>query len=271
MLHYEIHRHTDHKEWVVFIHGAGGSSAAWTHQWEALKPNYHVLAMDLRDHGKSKSIEPRASKYTFELIADDLIKIFDNEGIDRAHFITLSFGSVLIQDLSMRKPDLVASVILAGGVFRANVLVRGFIHLARFFNLFLSYPQMYRVFSKLLMPKDRHQLSRRVYQMHARKISNEEYLRWLGLYSTFFFTLKRFFYQKISFPSLVIMGADDYVFLGAAKKFASVHEQVALEVIPSAGHICNIDRPKEFNRICRSFLMSLSQKGKPSNIPMSIL
>ncbi|MGD1959020.1 MAG: alpha/beta fold hydrolase [Fulvivirga sp.] len=254
MLHYQVFKHNTHKPWVVFIHGAGGGSAAWQSQWEIFKKEFNVLAMDLRDHGKSKNILPTKKRYTFELIADDILKVLEFEEIRKAHFVTLSFGSVLIQDLSMRQPELVESVILTGGVFKANILVRGFIHLARFFNLFLSYPQMYRVFSKLLMPKERHQLSRRVYQIHATKISNEEYLRWLGLYSTFFLTLKRFYYQKIDFPALVIMGSDDYVFLKAAKAFASYHTEVDLSILHGAGHICNIDSPEDFNRISLNFL-----------------
>ncbi|MEM9858704.1 MAG: alpha/beta hydrolase [Bacteroidota bacterium] len=258
MLHYQSYRHEVKKSWVVFIHGAGGGSSAWQSQWEVFKKEFNVLAMDLRDHGKSKNIQPSKRRYTFKLIADDILRILEHEKIQKAHFVTLSFGSVLIQDLSMRKPELVKSVILAGGVFKANILVRGFIHLARFFNLFLSYPQMYRVFSKLLMPKERHRLSRRVYQIHATKISNEEYLRWLGLYSTFFLTLKRFYYQKINFPALVIMGSDDYVFLKAAKAFAGYHHEVEIKVLQGAGHICNIDNPKDFNRLSLNFLKKIT-------------
>ena len=266
MLHYKVHCHNTGKPWIVFIHGAGGGSSAWQHQWQAFEPHYNLLAMDLRDHGKSKNINPARKKYSFDLIANDILEVLERENIHKAHFITLSFGSVLIQDLSMRKPELVQSVILAGGVFRANILVRGFIHLARLFNLFLSYPQMYRVFSKLLMPKERHQVSRRVYQMHARKISNEEYLRWLGLYSTFFLTLKRFYYQKIDFPALVVMGSDDYIFLKAAKAFARYHENVKIKILPAAGHICNIDNPQDFNRISFDFLSKISAERKEREI-----
>lgn len=254
MLHYKVHKHSVDKPWIVFIHGAGGGSAAWNYQWDAFKTDFNLLAMDLRDHGGSKNIQPAKRRYSFDLIADDVLKVLDHEKIDRAHFITLSFGSVLIQDLSMRKPGMVDSVVMAGGIFKANMLVKGFIHLARFFNLFLSYPQMYRMFSKLLMPKEQHQASRRVYQLHARKISNEEYLKWLGLYSKFFLTLRRFYYQKITFPALVIMGADDFVFLKAARSFSKQHDKVRLVVLENAGHICNIDNYAKFNDVTIEFL-----------------
>nr|WP_246205963.1 alpha/beta hydrolase [Fulvivirga aurantia] len=253
-MHYKIHNHSPNATWIIFLHGAGGSSAAWNQQWEAFKNDYNLLAIDLRDHGQSKNIEPEKKRYSFDLIARDIILVIDHLKIERAHFITLSFGSVLIQDLSMRKPQLVDRVVMAGGIFKANWLVKGFVHLARFFNLFLSYPQMYSVFSYLLMPKKRHQLSRRVYQIHAQKITNKEYLKWLGLYSTFFMTLRRFYNQDINFPALVVMGEDDFVFLKAAKRFTDKHENVNLKVIPKAGHICNIDNPKSFNILVKEFL-----------------
>lgn len=254
MLHYKIHKLKDTKPWIIFIHGAGGSSAAWQKQWSAFERDFNLLAMDLRDHGSSKNIEPYKSRYDFELISNDIQKVIDEVGIKRAHFITLSFGSVLMQDLTMRRPDLVDRVVAAGGIFKGNIFIKAFVHFARFLNLFLSYPQMYSVFSYLLMPKKRHQLSRRVYQIFSQKISSEEYLRWLGLYSTFFKTLKRFYYQKIAFPMLVIMGEDDFIFLKAAKDFSSIHEMVDVMVIPKAGHICNLDNPEAFNESVYQFL-----------------
>lgn len=196
MLFYKIHQHKEPRPWIVFIHGAGGGSAAWQYQWQAFENDFNLLAMDLRDHGKSKDIKPEYDRYNFELIANDILEVIEHLAIKKAHFITLSFGSVLIQDLSMRKPGLVDKVVMAGGIFKGNLLVKGFVHFARLLNLFLSYPQMYSLFSYILMPKERHQLSRRVYQVHAQKISNKEYLKWLGLYSTFFFNLKAVLQSK---------------------------------------------------------------------------
>lgn len=262
MLHFEVHRKKNNAPWIIFIHGAGGSAAAWQRQWEFFKTDFNLLALDLRDHGQSKHIKPEKNTYTFDLIAEDILEVIENLDIQKAHFITLSFGSVLMQDLSMRKPELVDKVVMAGGIFRGNWAIKTFVHLARFFNLFLSYEQMYSTFSYLLMPKERHQISRRVYQIHARKITNQEYLKWLGLYSTFFSTLKRFYYQPIPFETQVIMGEDDYIFLKAAKDFTAIHEKVSLTLLPKAGHICNIDQADAFNQKVMAFLKPKIQAKK---------
>jgi len=254
VLHYKTHIKSKQSPWIIFIHGAGGSSGAWHRQWNYFKELGNLLAMDLRDHGQSKHIKPEKSKYDFELIANDILEVIDYLEIKRASFITLSFGSVLMQDLSMRRPNLVEKVVMAGGIFKGNIAVKSFVHFARFLNLFLSYQKMYSLFSYILMPKKRHQLSRRIYQIHSQKLSSEEYLKWLGLYSQFFLTLKRFYNQPIDFPALVVMGEDDYVFLKAAKDFSARHKNVELNVIKNAGHICNIDNEEEFNSVVDTFI-----------------
>ena len=48
--------HETSKTWVVFVHGAGGSSAIWFRQLKAYKKEYNVLLLDLRGHGKSNNL-----------------------------------------------------------------------------------------------------------------------------------------------------------------------------------------------------------------------
>jgi len=234
------YRNVFSKEWVVFIHGAGGSTATWKYQIDAFNAYYNLLLIDLRDHGKSKDIEPEVEQYNFDLITNDIKQVLDDQKIEKAHFITLSFGSVIMQDLSIKYPSLVASAIFAGGIFKANVLIKSFVQLARFFNLFLPYKWMYSIFSYLLMPFRKHQESRKIYQKQAQKLSSNEYMKWVGLYSEFFRLLNRFYNQDINFPALAIMGKEDYIFLKSAKAFSKRHKQVLLMGINGAGHILSL-------------------------------
>ncbi|WP_375577598.1 alpha/beta hydrolase [Marivirga tractuosa] len=247
--------HLNSKEWIVFIHGAGGSTATWKYQVDVFKNHYNLLLIDLRDHGKSKNIAPEVEHYNFDLITDDIKQVLNNQKIDKAHFITLSFGSVIMQDLSIKYPNLVASAILAGGIFKANALIKSFVQLARFFNLFLPYKWMYSIFSYLLMPFRKHQKSRIIYQNQAQKLSSVEYMKWVGLYNEFFRLLNRFYDQDINFPALAIMGKEDYIFFKSAKSFAAKHENVLINEIKGAGHICNIDQPKKFNDLALAFTL----------------
>jgi pimeloyl-ACP methyl ester carboxylesterase len=242
------------KEWVVFIHGAGGSTATWKYQIAAFQDSYNLLLIDLRDHGNSKNIKPTAEDYDFDLITRDIIEVLDTYKIEKAHFITLSFGSVIMQDISIKYPHLVASAIFAGGIFKANYLIKIFVQLARFFNHFLPYRWMYSIFSYLLMPYSKHQESRRIYKRQAQKLTSAEYMKWVGLYKEFFRLLNHFFNQNINFPAMVVMGKTDYIFLKSAKAFATKHKMVSLREIKEAGHICNIDQPEIFNELALHFI-----------------
>lgn len=257
LLHHKVYLNGANADWLVFIHGAGGGIATWKYQIDAFEGKYNLLLMDLRDHGETQ-VEMVDEAYTFEIITDDILKVLEANGVKNAHFLTLSFGSVILQDLSLRYPDLVKSAIFAGGIFKPTKAIKSFVYLAKGFNVLLPYKWMYSLFSYLLMPKSHHQLSRKIYQKQAAKIDSAAYMRWLGLYSEFFELLHRYFYQNLSFPAMIIMGSEDYVFLKAAKDFVAIHKTAQLEIMPNAGHICNIDQYKQFNSLALSFIAQVS-------------
>jgi len=55
ILHYEELKHDNPKsDWLLLIHGAGGSTRTWKKQKEDLNASYHLLIVDLPGHGESK-------------------------------------------------------------------------------------------------------------------------------------------------------------------------------------------------------------------------
>lgn len=254
MLHAQKYENHNDRPWVVFIHGAGGSIKTWKRQIDFFTEFYNVLSIDLRDHGKSKNIQPEYNKYSFKVISEDIKKTLDYQQIENAHFITLSFGSVLMQDFAKRYPNYVNKVVFAGAVFSGGLLLRSFVYTARFLNLFLSYFQMYRLFSYILMPKKQNQFARRLYISQAKLISPKEYMKWIGLYHEFFKLLKSFNQNPPGFHSQIIMGSNDSLFLNSARKFSLRHKNIRLDEIPETGHIVNIERADEFNQLALNFL-----------------
>lgn len=262
MLYYETHKTAAWKPWVVFIHGAGGNVKTWSYQVPHFTDFFNLLLIDLRDHGQSKNIRPQAEDYNFSLITEDIKQVLDREGIMKAHFVTLSFGSVLLQDFYMRYPDFVKRIVIAGGIFKGNFFIRSFVQFARLLNIFLSFPDMYRLFSYMLMPRKHHQLSRRLYQRQAARLTHTEYMKWIKLYAEFFRLLRRFYHQTLQVKTLVVMGEQDYVFLRAARAFISRQSNATLKVVPSAGHIVNIDASGTFNTMAVDFLKEMDEEDK---------
>ena len=266
MLNFETVVGGDERDWIIFIHGAGGSLKSWKYQQEALATQYNLLLLDLRDHGASKNIQPAYDQYRFAMITEDILQVVDHLGIRKAHFITLSFGSVLMQDLAMNRPQLLRKVVMAGGIFKGNIWIRSFVHLARFFNIFLSYPKMYSLFSYLLMPRKRNQKARRLYQLFAQRLTQQEYLKWVGLYDEFFRLLGTFYRYTVPGKVLIVMGKDDYVFLKGARDYVRRHPQVVLKELDETGHICNMERPDMFNQLVKGFLQVSTS---PTEIPVT--
>jgi pimeloyl-ACP methyl ester carboxylesterase len=257
LLHYKIYDDSPNKDWLIFIHGAGGSIVTWKYQIEAFRPFFKLLLLDLRDHGKSKNIEPAYQHYDFNIVADDILRVVDHLGIEKAHFMSMSLGSVILQKIDEKRPQLIGKMIMAGGVFRANIKIKLFVHSAKFLNYFLPYRVMYNLFSWVVLPKKNHRHSRRLFRLQSQKLNQQEYLKWVGLYKDFFYLVKNFFRRELQSLSLVVMGDEDHVFFEAAKKFVAHHHKMAqLVIFEKCGHICNIDEYEKFNQIVLSFLLN---------------
>lgn len=257
LLNYETHLLDPEAEWVVFIHGAGGSIVTWKYQIDAFKPFFNLLLLDLRDHGKSKNIEPEYEAYNFDIVTDDVLKVIDHLGIKQAHFLSVSLGSVVLQKLDELRPALVNKMIMAGGVFRATFTIKLFVHSAKFLNHFLPYRAIYNLFSWVVLPRRNHRRSRRMFRMQSQKLTPKEYLKWVGLYKDFFRLLKQFFNRELRNLSLVVMGDQDHVFFKAAQRFAQTHQRAQLVVVEKCGHVCNIEQYEIFNYTALAFLLGL--------------
>jgi len=254
MLHYKIHRLPTDAPWLVFIHGAGGAIATWKYQTEAFKPFFNLLLLDLRDHGLSKNMEPAYPSYNFDIVCTDILEVIDHLKIEQANFISLSLGSAILQRLDQRRPELVDKMVMAGGVFRATLKMRVLVYASKLLNLLLPYRYIYALFSLIILPKKNHEKSRRLYRQQAKRLTQAEYMKWVGLYGEFFKVLDECFYRPLKKWSLVVMGAEDHVFFKAARRFVAHQEKATLVVIERCGHICNIEQWQRFNVEALAFL-----------------
>lgn len=242
---------------MIFIHGAGGSSLTWKYQVDAFKEHYNLLLIDMRDHGYSKDIQPKYREYNFDIIADDLLKAIDHSGVKKAHFIALSLGSIILQKLNDRRPEMMQTMIMCGGVFKADWRISSFAHSGKFLSYFVPFRWIYDGFILIVMPRKNHSFSRKQYRKQSLKLAPGEFIKWLGLYKDFFSVVRSFFNRELKTPSLLINGSQDHVFLDAAKRYTAKHAPLArLEVMEGRGHLCNLEDREGFNRIVLEWLES---------------
>jgi pimeloyl-ACP methyl ester carboxylesterase len=59
--------------------------------------------------------------------------------------------------------------------------------------------------------------------------------------------------QRISAPTLVIVGDDDYITVEHAQEFSLTVEKGQLAVVPGASHLVPMEKPDLFNQLVRDF------------------
>lgn len=263
ILYHERYFVSDDLPWLVFVHGAGGNLLTWKYQVKDFKGKYNLLLIDMRDHGRSKNIQPTYDEYDFDIITDDIIRSLEYLKVEQAHFLSLSLGSIILQKLHERKPEMFLSMIMAGGVFKADWKIRLFAHSGKFLSNFIPFHWLYDIFSLIVLPRKNHQRSRQLFRRQSKKLAPQEFLKWLGLYRDFFAVVKRFFHKRLETTSLIIVGGQDHVFIRAAQRFAAKQAHLAkLVIMEGCGHICNVEKAQLFNEIVLQFLRDFGEGRK---------
>jgi len=102
---------------VILLHGFSQTHKAWlqTPLYEDLVRDHQVIAVDLRGHGDSA--KPHDPKDYGENLQSDLIRLLDQLGIDRAHFVGFSLGANVVGGLAVSYPDRVQTATMGSGYF----------------------------------------------------------------------------------------------------------------------------------------------------------
>lgn len=241
--------------WVVFIHGAGGSSSIWFKQVRDYRKHFNVLLIDLRGHGlSSRAASTGRKRYTFPEVAADILAVMDEEGIESAYFVGVSLGSILIRSIAELQPHRIDKMVFAGAVTRLNFTSRSLVFLGNVFKRVVPYIWLYRFFAWVVMPRNNHKEARKLFGREAKKLHQREFIRWFRL-TRDVNPLLRFFEEKeIPVPTLYLMGGEDHLFLPPVRQLVAKHVYSTLHVIRGAGHVCNVEEPKEFNETSIAFL-----------------
>ena len=95
---------------VVCVHGLGGSSNTWTPLMPALA-RHRVVRFDLPGSGRSQRAEGALS---IERFVDAAQSVCARLGVQRAHWLGHSMGTIVCQHLAVAAPKLVRSLALFG-------------------------------------------------------------------------------------------------------------------------------------------------------------
>lgn len=94
---------------LVVLHGLLGSSRNWQTAGRDLTDQFHVLAVDLRNHGAS----PHAETMTYPEMMEDVVGWLDAQGLARVTLLGHSMGGKTAMLLACRHPERVERLIVA--------------------------------------------------------------------------------------------------------------------------------------------------------------
>jgi pimeloyl-ACP methyl ester carboxylesterase len=93
---------------VIVVHGLYGCSDNWVSIARAISAEYHVFALDLRNHGRS----PHSDEHSYDAMCNDLAEFIISKKIYRPVVVGHSMGGRCVALLAKRYPLLVSKIII---------------------------------------------------------------------------------------------------------------------------------------------------------------
>jgi pimeloyl-ACP methyl ester carboxylesterase len=214
---------------VVLSHGFGASAEMWLPNVAALAAGREVVTWDLRGHGQTQCPLDQ-SLYTAAACVEDLAALLDEVGADQAVLGGLSLGGYLSLAFCRQHPERVAALVLAdtGPGFRKdeardNWNGRAYAQADRFAAS--GQPGLALAARGMLAQQD----------------------------ATVIDSL-----PQVGVPTLVVVGAQDTAFLGAASYMTAKVPGAVQVTLDGAAHLANIDAREAFNEEVVKFLKGLT-------------
>jgi pimeloyl-ACP methyl ester carboxylesterase len=213
---------------LLLTHGFGSSAHMWAPNVAALSADRRVIRWDMRGHGRSDSPGDQA-EYTQAACLGDMGALLDACGAERAILGGLSLGGYLSLAFWLEHPERVAALLLCdtGPGFRNDEARQ------KWNDRALATAAQYERDSEPGLSR----AARGMLTQHDGRVIDA--------------------LPAVDVPVLVVVGADDKPFLGAADYVTAKVQKAELVVIPDAGHSCNLDQPGLFNARVSEFLARL--------------
>lgn len=215
---------------LFLLHGNGNSGTYFSQQVPEFSKQYQVFLVDSRGHGKSTNTQYHLN---FQLMADDLKEIMDQENIKSADILGFSDGANLAMVFASSYPSYVHRLILNAG----NIRVHGLYWYSRIgswiecFAIFLA--SLFSKRAKAFLPIID-------LLLHDLPISFDDL-------------------KKINSQTLVIVGKNDVVKTSHSMSIARNIPHASFVLVSGQGHHFSRKNPERFNQEVLNFLSDHNQ------------
>jgi len=248
---------------LFLVQGLTGGRNDWFFQMRSFAKRYRVVTFDNRG---ARGTTRTGESYDIRTMADDTINLMDYLGIDTAHILGMSLGSLVAQEIALSYPERVRKLVLVAafaagdetrevseGMRAALGVPDGYtgeqadlmdnLDIMSFFSQVTALSFNNRLLRAILVP-----LAKR----HARKAGCEGLIGQLKA-TTSCQTLDRL--HDIKAPTLVLVGTGDRVVPpGSSDMIASRIPNATLVKVEGGSHAFYMEKARRFNREVLDFL-----------------
>src|SRR3954452_208227 len=253
---------TGEGEPVLLVMGLGLSGRAWWRTVETLSRDFRVITFDNRGVGRSRGL---TAAYTTEALADDAVAVLDALEIARANVYGLSLGGMVAQQLALRHPRRVSSLVgRARSAPRAATTQGG--RRAKtadeeVMSFFYSRDQRPR--EEAAWASVAYNYGRRCRERHADRIAEDICRRLANTFDEEAYKAQLMAaalhnctsrLHRIKVPTLVVHGSDDRVVpVDNARLIASRLPDGRLHLLEGTGHLYTTEAPEADAEVARFF------------------
>jgi 3-oxoadipate enol-lactonase len=241
--------------WLVLIHSIGTCLEIWDDQVTELRRQYRVLRYDVRGHGKTAASQDPC---TMVMLADDLLGLLASCGIARAHLVGVSIGGLIALAAALRGGDTVTSIAVCNSRcavpqdYAAAIVARNQLIRARGMTAIAD-----AMLNTSLTPATREARPELAAKLH-RIFCSTSVEGFVGCSDAVGGNQLGEQLHAMRVPALFLAGDQDPAFPLEAMRAEQVQVPGAnFAVIPSAGHLSNLDQPDTFNAIVHQFIGSV--------------
>lgn len=254
-MHYEISGPAG-SPWLILLHGLAGSTNCWKNQTEELSRHFRVLNLDMVGHGGSGAL--KTPRYSGEIVANHIRLLMDRLGIEKAHIMGLSLGTIVQQYFCELFPERVISSVYASAVTKFSFVSYVFNGFSDKVFLKIFPKNLYLKFmGQLMLPGKIHEKSRKFFIQETLKMADAEFIKWwkLVMEGNHFD-----FINETDIPALFIAGEKDFCFFKDSLLLKTKYRKGELAVIKDAGHVTIFQKPQEFNRLVIDYIYKIEKQ-----------
>jgi (E)-2-((N-methylformamido)methylene)succinate hydrolase len=237
---------------VMLIHGVGADGTSWDQIAAALAPEFRVLRLDLRGHGRSGHIEGSLALDDF---VQDVVDVLDACAVPAAHIVGFSLGGMIAQGIALQHADRVRRLVLLSAVAGRTVEERERVQ-ARLAILrqqgidAITGAAQERWFTPDFIARNPDLVARRMQQLQENHAPS-----YAASYTVFSTSDLGDRLHAIQAPTLIATGEHD---IGSNTRMARfMHAQIEgsrLEILANLRHSILVEAPELVTRLVRDFL-----------------